>query len=185
MYLFNSRFFHLKATGRRRNNFIASILVQDTEYTDQQNKEEHISQHFNDLGTYQPKNSSLNLEALDLSTCDLSSLDLAFSKEEIQKAIFNMHTDKAPSPDGYTPSSFAGVGILSNMTWLLLWDTFKGWTLKTYFCLSAQQKLGYPGPAAPRTWRWLPTKRTGGRSLPRTPPANPSYVQHRRPILLL
>lgn len=93
----------MKATARRRKNFITSILVHDTEYTDQQNKEQHIWQHFNDLlGTYQPRNSSLNLEALDLPACHLASLDLAFSEEEIKKAIFDMHPEKSPGPDGYT-----------------------------------------------------------------------------------
>lgn len=99
----NSKFFHIKASARRRHNFIPSLICNGVEVTDQQNKEQCIWEHFNGLlGSYEHREASLNLAALCFPETNLSCLDNNISVEEITKAIFDLHPEKASGPDGYT-----------------------------------------------------------------------------------
>jgi hypothetical protein len=62
---YNSKFFHVKASARRRKSFIQSITVGDVTTIDQEAKKQAFWEHFSDLiGKYKPCPSSINLSAL-------------------------------------------------------------------------------------------------------------------------
>ncbi|XP_010239490.1 uncharacterized protein LOC104581310 [Brachypodium distachyon] len=82
----NSKFFHIRANGRRRKNHIQRLLVATAGPA--------------------PRSLDLNWAALDLQQHDLDDLDLPFSEEEILKAIVEFPADKAPGPDGFTGNFF-------------------------------------------------------------------------------
>lgn len=105
----------MKATSRRRKNIIPSLCIDGVDIADQTKKEECIWSHFNSLlGTYQPRSAALNFNALGFQPCNLSHLDNNFTEKEIKSAIFYLHPEKAPGPDGFTGHFFRSC-----------WDTVK------------------------------------------------------------
>ena len=93
----------MKATARRRKNYIQTLASSDGPTTVQHEKEEIVWNHFNELlGSYHQRDSTLNLSQLNFTTCDLSLLDEPISNAEVKKAILEMHPEKAPGPDGFT-----------------------------------------------------------------------------------
>ena len=93
----------MKATSRRRKNYIQTLNSDDGPTSDQKEKEQIGWNHFNNLlGSYHPRECTLNIASLDFSTCNLEVLDDPISVEEVKKAIFEMHPEKAPGPDGFT-----------------------------------------------------------------------------------
>ena len=53
-----------------------------------------------------PRLADLNWEALGIAQHDLSDLEAPFTEEELRKVIYQMTSDKAPEPDGYTGAFF-------------------------------------------------------------------------------
>jgi hypothetical protein len=99
----NSKFFHIKASARRRKSFIPSTTVGDVTTVDQEMKKQAIWQHFNNLiGTYQPSFNSINLAALQFPEINLQSLSSPILEDEVKAAVMEMHPEKAPVPDGFT-----------------------------------------------------------------------------------
>lgn len=93
----------MKATTRSRKNMIQSLQVGDVTVVDQQQKEDIFWDHFNSiLGAYQPPTARLNLAQLGMEFCDLSDLERDFTEEEVKKAVFDIHPEKASGPDGFT-----------------------------------------------------------------------------------
>ena len=98
----NAKLFYLQANGRRRKNYISSIQTDvgiSFAHDDKAAKLfEHFSGHF---GTPPPRDFSLNWEQLGINRHDLSSLEEAFTEEEIKAVIVEIAAEKAPGPDGY------------------------------------------------------------------------------------
>jgi hypothetical protein len=67
------------------------------------------------VGTDVPPTHQFNWEELDLPAPGLSELEVPFTLEEVKAAVFDMPTDKAPGPDG-----FSGVFFRTS------WDIIKG-----------------------------------------------------------
>ena len=59
------------------------------------------------LGTPTQRAHTLNLDALDLPSLDLSHLELPFTAEEVERTVKSMPLDKAPGPDGFTGRLYA------------------------------------------------------------------------------
>ena len=59
------------------------------------------------LGTPTQRAHTLNLDALDLPSLDLSHLELPFTAEEVERTVKSMPLDKAPGPDGFTGRFYA------------------------------------------------------------------------------
>jgi hypothetical protein len=99
----NTAFFHAVANGRRVKNYIASVRVGEELITDQERKVETFTEAFFQLlGRVQPREHTLDLEALDIPTAELQDLDAMFTEEEIWGVVKDLHPDRAPGPDGFT-----------------------------------------------------------------------------------
>jgi hypothetical protein len=103
----NTKFFHMRVNARRRKNHIHRMKDNHGWVTDQNAKEEIVSNHFQSImGTRVARTHDFNWEELNLPTVDLHSLGDPFTEEEVKNAIDQMPRDKAPSPDGYTGAFF-------------------------------------------------------------------------------
>jgi hypothetical protein len=104
----NTRFFHVKANGRRRKNFIHSLSREGgTDAISQEEKRQVVDAHFHAiLGTTPLPSATFNWESLGLPSLDLSALDADFSLAEIHDAVKAMPSDKAPGPDGFISNFF-------------------------------------------------------------------------------
>ncbi|XP_051228971.1 uncharacterized protein [Lolium perenne] len=100
----NTRFFHLRANGLRRKNHIPSLVSADgAEVTDHAAKANILHKHFvNLLGKTSQRQNRLNWDALGIQLVNLSHLDAPFSLDELKEAVFGLHSEKAPGPDGFT-----------------------------------------------------------------------------------
>ena len=103
----NTRYFHLRARGRRRKNHITSISVGDRRATTHDEMADLLHDYFLQiLGQDTVREATLNFGALQLPQTDLEGLDADFSEEEVWAVIKEMPPDKAPGPDGFTGSFY-------------------------------------------------------------------------------
>lgn len=99
----NTKFFHLKANGRRRKNFIHRLRTTEGWACSHEDKKEIIQQHFQSIMAQpSPRTKDLNWALQDLPVVDLTTLDAPFTEEEVLRAISLAPKDKAPGPDGFT-----------------------------------------------------------------------------------
>lgn len=54
------------------------------------------------LGVNMDRDTTINLEEVNIPSHDLTELDAPFSEEEVWKTISSLPSDKAPDPDGFT-----------------------------------------------------------------------------------
>jgi hypothetical protein len=103
----STRFFHAKASARRRKSFIHRIAFDDTVLTEQADKEEAIWNFFQKLiGESRPRSHSLNLATMGIAPTNLADQERPISLEEIRAAILDLPSDKAPGTDGFTSLFF-------------------------------------------------------------------------------
>lgn len=100
----NTKFFHNKATQRRKKNTIES-LVDDhgTKHEEQQRIEQLIVDYFSQIYTSSnPQNLEPIMEAVETSvTEDMNTrLSQEFTATEVVQALHQMYPTKAPGPDG-------------------------------------------------------------------------------------
>ena len=99
----NTRYFHLRANGRRRKNFIQRLRVGPGWAVSHDEKQEIIHAHFSAmLATPPNRTKDLNWDNLAFPSVELESLDTPFTEAEILSAINQLPSDKAPGPDGFT-----------------------------------------------------------------------------------
>lgn len=102
----NSKFFQIKANGRKRKNHIQILQTPDGFAVTKDQKEEELKRYFTQkLGAFALRNQRLNLAALNLPTLDLSDLDDNFT-EELKNAISDLPSEKSPGPDGFIGAFF-------------------------------------------------------------------------------
>lgn len=112
----NTKYFHLKANGRRRKNHIQRLQNGAGWSIKHEDKAELVQSHFTyTMGPPGPRDLDFYWPALSLQSSDLSHLDTPFTEEEVLAAINNIPPDKAPGPDGYTGAFFRAC-----------WTTVKG-----------------------------------------------------------
>jgi hypothetical protein len=112
----NTKFFHLRVNARRRKNHIHRLKHNHGWVTEHAAKEEVVANHFNSiLGARVGRAHDFNWEELNLSRLDFDCLAEPFSEAEVKGAIFQMPSDKAPGPDGFTGAFFKRC-----------WETIKG-----------------------------------------------------------
>jgi hypothetical protein len=101
----NTKFFHRKASSRRRKNFIQRLKVGNGWALSHEGKAQEIQNFFqNAMKQPPPRNVDLNWEIISNRQHNLSSLDTPFSEVEIIGSIDLLPADKAPGPDGFTGS---------------------------------------------------------------------------------
>jgi hypothetical protein len=105
----NTKFFHASATTHKKVNRILS-LVDDNGFKVVNTNDMCLvaKNYFSDIFT--PKHSCLTpvIETIrhTIANDDNLLLTRPFTKEEFREAVFSMHPDKCPGPDGYNPGFY-------------------------------------------------------------------------------
>lgn len=112
----NTKFFHLRVNARRRKNHILRLKHNNGWVTGHEDKEEIITEHFsNTLGRTGRRKHDLNWQNLNFPDLELHELGAPFSEAEVRAAIFQMPSDKAPGPDGFTGAFFKSCWEIINL----------------------------------------------------------------------
>ncbi|WVZ54663.1 hypothetical protein U9M48_005428, partial [Paspalum notatum var. saurae] len=83
----NSKLFHLRASGRRRKNFIPLLLHNGRQITDHDDKAAALHSHFTSImGTVPERNIAINWDLLDIQQHDLQDLERPLEEQEIYRA---------------------------------------------------------------------------------------------------
>ncbi|KAK6124264.1 hypothetical protein DH2020_042016 [Rehmannia glutinosa] len=108
----NTKFFHQKATARRRKNWILGVESSSgTWISDEKLIAKEIEMYFRDIFTSSwPSPQDIDL-VTDFITTRVSpemavDLDAPFTDIEVKSALFSMGGTKAPGPDGFQPIFF-------------------------------------------------------------------------------
>jgi len=103
----NIKFFHIRASARRRKNYIHCLQIDEGMAFSYEEKEKVAGDYFrNHLGTSAQRAMTLDWQSLGYTPRDLSELEVPFIREEIKDTINSMPSDKAPGPDGFTGTFF-------------------------------------------------------------------------------
>jgi exonuclease III len=98
----NTKFFHLRANGRRRKNHIPALAGPSGPVHDHDAKAQILLEHFTSLlGTRGESSRDLNWESIGLPRLDLVHLEAQFSVDELKSAVDQLHGENAPGPDGF------------------------------------------------------------------------------------
>jgi hypothetical protein len=105
----NTKFFHMSASTRQRSKKIVK-LVNDVnmEVTGQPELCEVVRSYFDQLfkANTAVHDPILSLIRPRITQDDNDRLAAPISKEELKEALFQMHPDKAPGPDGFNPAFY-------------------------------------------------------------------------------
>jgi hypothetical protein len=103
----NTKFFHMRASARRRKNYIHCLHTEEGIAIAHDEKEKVIRDYFNNhIGSVVSRSTTINWQSLGYTPQNLSDLEMPFSQEEVQNTINSMPPDKAPGPDGFTGAFF-------------------------------------------------------------------------------
>jgi hypothetical protein len=90
------------ANARKKKNYIHSLQAKGRVALTQSTKHDIIYSHFlQHVGTYVPRQCTLNFSELECETRNLDHLDNPFSEDEIRKVVMSAPKEKSPGPDGY------------------------------------------------------------------------------------
>jgi hypothetical protein len=115
----NTKFFHMSASVRnRRKKIVKLVNGANVEVKTQPEICEVALNYFDQLFK---ANSSvhdpiLSLVVPKINEEDNEKLVAPITKEEVREALFQMHPDKAPGPDGFNPAFYQHFGISVVMT---------------------------------------------------------------------
>jgi hypothetical protein len=114
----DTKFFHMSATARAKVKKIENLKHENgDDITGQQNLCEVARSYFHELFT--PKGGCLDPVFSLLSprvTEEYNiSLEAPITKEDVRVALFQMHPDKSPGPDGFNPLFTRNFGICVEM----------------------------------------------------------------------
>lgn len=99
----STRYFHAHATIRHRKNSIATL--QDgagNSFSEHEDKAKILWETFKErLGTTDFNHMLFNVNDLLIASDNLNSLEIPFSKQEIDKVVSELPNNKSPGPDGF------------------------------------------------------------------------------------
>jgi hypothetical protein len=103
----NSKCFFLGVNGRRRKNFIQSLVTRQGVAHVQQEKEAAAMEHFTELlGSVASREETLNWDRVNLNRHNLYHLEEPFTENEVRDVIVDLHSEKVPGPDVYIGNFF-------------------------------------------------------------------------------
>ncbi|CAN0925181.1 Transposon TX1 uncharacterized 149 kDa protein [Linum grandiflorum] len=105
----NTRYFHRVANGRRKRKRIYRLRDELGGWAEQPNEMAAVaSTYFRSLFQTQATDIRPIMRAVNRKVLDEDNRKLLapFSNEEIRRALFDMHPDKAPGPDGFNPGFY-------------------------------------------------------------------------------
>ncbi|MCH82709.1 endonuclease/exonuclease/phosphatase family protein [Trifolium medium] len=105
----NSRFFHATASAKKRRNEINKLQNEAGEVVQQQHEMCDIAKtYFEKLFSSSHRNSNMDLRYIEpcITEAQNDQLLSPFQVREIKEALFSMHSDKAPGPDGLNPTFY-------------------------------------------------------------------------------
>ncbi|GAU45954.1 hypothetical protein TSUD_301630 [Trifolium subterraneum] len=129
----NTKFFHMTATSRQRAKKIGKIMNEDNNVaTTQPELCEVALNYFNHLFKSNPTvhEPVLSLISPKITREDNERLDRPITREELKEALFQMHPDKAPGPDGFNPAFYQHFWDLCGDD---IFEAAKEWLGKGYF----------------------------------------------------
>ncbi|GAU23341.1 hypothetical protein TSUD_237950 [Trifolium subterraneum] len=105
----NTRFFHMSATAHSKKKKVTKLVADNgTEAHTQEELCEVAKNYFDNL--FKPRDGDhdpvLNLIHPRVTDNDNFFLTAPITKVEIQQALFQMHPDKSPGPDGFNPAFY-------------------------------------------------------------------------------
>jgi hypothetical protein len=129
----NTKFFHTSATARSKVKKIEKLKNDNDELiTGQQHLCEVARSYFHELFT--PKGGVLDpvlsLISPRVSVEDNAVLEAPITKEEVRVALFQMHPDKSPGPDGFNPAFYQNFWELCGDD---VFSAGKDWLWRGYF----------------------------------------------------
>jgi hypothetical protein len=128
----NTRFFHIKANGKRRKKFIPILASGNEVATTHDQKEALLYKHYAQfLGTNKQRELAIDWEALNYQSHDLSELETPFDEEELHYTINDMHSEKAPGPDGY-------IGLFFKSCWEIIKEDLME-AINAFYCLGSDK----------------------------------------------
>ncbi|XVE49462.1 hypothetical protein DITRI_Ditri01bG0084300 [Diplodiscus trichospermus] len=105
----NSRYFHVAATTRKRKNSVQKLKDTTGEWIMwNEGLGEHIKNYFAELFNSCSSGGEEIFQAVQtcISPTQNNELVSEFTLEEVKEALFSMHPDKAPGPDGMNPAFY-------------------------------------------------------------------------------
>ncbi|XP_074362922.1 uncharacterized protein LOC141703019 [Apium graveolens] len=110
----NTRYFHVAASERRRSNAIQKLQNTEGEWFEwNSGLGELIANYFERLFSATEANWEEVVDKVltTITAAHNEYLTREISVEEVKFALFQMHPDKAPGPDGMTPGFFRNTGL--------------------------------------------------------------------------
>jgi hypothetical protein len=129
----NTKFFHMSATARTKVKKIEKLRNEEDELiSGQHNLCEVARNYFQEL--FSPKGGVmdpvLSLISPRVTVEDNAMLVAPFTKEEVRLALFQMHPDKSPGPDGFNPAFYQNFWDLCGDD---VFTAIKDWLGRGYF----------------------------------------------------
>ena len=141
----NSKFFHASASARRRKNSIKKLRDETGNWVSSHDDLcAVVRNYFTSIFTarHGDYGDIISCVQSKVSDDDNNSLTQPFTEKEFQEAIFSMHPDKSPGPDGLNPAFYhrfwkeIGGDIFSAATAWLASDTFPAELNATHIVLA-------------------------------------------------
>ncbi|XP_062103848.1 uncharacterized protein LOC133814961 [Humulus lupulus] len=105
----NTKYFHAAASARRRQNHISRLKNASGEWVDwDSGLQDTIEAYFTELFSSSDTDWGLIVDGIQPSITDHQNRELLkpVEADEVRMALFQMHPDKSPGPDGMTPAFY-------------------------------------------------------------------------------
>jgi len=103
-----TRFFHLRANGRRRILYIPHLRRPNGDIVYSHPDKEDVLHEFYEklLGSKITREARIDWSSLAMPQLGEHQLDHAFTEEEIQQVVMDLPSEKSPGPDGFTSNIY-------------------------------------------------------------------------------